>query len=560
MNVADGTSYTVGCGWGPCATQISNETVSLSGGFYTFANANVTPNSVQFSLTPSGGSAVVVSGDCPQWQSFNAGTNCGGAANTGGVGIVGGFFTNAFVPLNLSIVDSNGSYEVVTTAGETGGSVPAWPAATNATCNGTQTTVSGTATFTCYGPSIKTGSLTYSTGVLGSVTFGGSGSLPAGETLTVSYTTNGWMTTHANGTSPVDEDGSSPWIGTNLVCPFTLPVWSAGMAITAQETEIQDPTSGSWQLAIQTGIAGGSLPPFSSTETTVTTDGTGKWVSLGKPVCGVGGDWPAPTMTAAYGADVEAFMLQLGEQYVGTAHTIIETIWPDAIDSGPNFTGGFNDAADVNILIAEQMNSDAMLYGGNPSQVDPNTMGTSGSDDLSLIKYQWMTHYFHKPIWNQKFDTQIGQTMMFASSCVSACFSTWADEGHAWYLTLKYLLNSAVSADGTFQFAAQSWWLNQPSQNTDFTWLDTLANPIDGVDNVNASVPCSWDNTVICGGEGAAASWVAGANPPWVGANMFTCSQCIADGNQLWLATSVAPSLRFKVRKKGIIFGGALLQ
>lgn len=540
MNTALGTSYN---SFGTDTT-LETDNITLVSGSATLAHTNVTPHSVAFFLTPSGGSRVQIAGDCPQWE-----TGCAGTTGQGSIGQMGTFKATSFVAVGLVFLDANGDYEEFTTAGKTGSSFTP-PANTN--CSGTQTTTTGTAVATCIGPDI-TGTITYASGGLSGVVIGGAGSLPTGETLSATYTINGWETTHAAGMAVMDEDGTSSWIGTNLICPVTLPTWSAGMTMTAWETEIQDSTSGSWQIATQSGTAGGTRPALSNVSATTTDDGTGVWTSLGPPVCGTGGDWAAPSMTPAYGAALNAWTLNLGDQYLGTAHTAVETMWPDTIDSGPNFLGGYDTPAALGVIQAAQVNTDAMYYGGNPET--PTTVGTATFDPLSVVKYKWMTHYYHKPIQTEAFFTQVGQSQLIASHCVANCFNTFSAEGAAYYALIQAELG-VRSADGSAQWAGHSWWTNMDGQNSGFGFQDELGNPYDAVSNVTGTVTCAWA-AVNCGGEGGATSWLGGS-PPWVGQNMMLGStNSVKAANQLWLATSAPVTQPFKAKRKGFIFSAS---
>lgn len=544
LNSAWGSSYTT---FGSSESAYSQETVTAPSS-YTFAHTNVTPGSVQAYLKPSGGSAIMVSGDCPAFV-----TGCSGSAGTAefltphSCATWSSCENTYFKNTGIVIVDSNGDIEEVTTAGETNTVAPSWPATSS--CSGTQTSASGTATFTCVGPDV-TGSLTYSTAT-SAFTFGGAGSLPSGESLAVSYTTGGW---DAGGTGVMDEDGSHSWTTANGVCLVTPAAWSASTATTAfTDSGIIEVSIGGknyWERAIQTGITGsGSQPLFSATLGSTLTDGTVKWETT-KPVCDSGnGDWTTnpPTRssaTIAFANDVLAWLGELSAQYIHTGDKEVKAMWPDALDFGVNF--GNHDWGSVTFsqtLSVENSYTDVGFWGeiANGSQtIDP---------EISY-KQSYEQTYFTKPIVDEQFEgTSTGWegTSFNCSNTRINCWDGLVARSQGFYSQVNAFLNF-TSPSGASQYAGITWWTNKTNNaatSGSFALEDDLDNALDGVEDVTSTVSCTTPLTILsCGGEQSSVSWL--------GVNAMTCTDCIVPALALWYSGTAPSSRPTAISKKAV--------
>ena len=489
----------------------------------TTAGSNITPVSVQLFLTPSGGSPVYFGFGC--WNSLN---NCGGSAGQAVWKQAGGFVGSTAYPLHYVLTDSNGDIEEVTTAGSTSSSAPAWPAA--GSCTGTQTTVSGSVTFTCRGTGIASGNVAISTGVFSLTT---TNALASGATITANYTTGGWK---AGGTGFSDEDASNTSVfGTNSVCLKTLPDWVAstnyGYA-PGQTFEIHNVATGTWQVVVKAGTSGsGSPPSFSTIAGTDITDGTVVWESIGKPVCGTesGSDFGIANMNQTVAADLEGWLSQFAGQYLSSVRTAVKTLAPHMLYQGPDQCGVWFNPCRREIAQAMQQYSDVYYTTLADPSFDPN--GTA--------KYKFITADYSGPIYLYTTYSSTQNAITTANCNLNfPCYSTQAARGQGWYNLLNWSINQASGLNGTsYQIAGMLHWGTHNFQNSPFGLRTDLDNQYDGLEDIVASVSCSTPlGSLTCGGESVSANFLA--------ANGLIATHTYKDANAIWLqapASTVVP-------------------
>jgi hypothetical protein len=474
----------------------------------TVANVPVSKCSVQVILTPSGGSALIVGG-----------SSC---ANT--TGVIGGpnnFQASTAYALNGLITDSNGNIENVTTAGTTAASAPSWPG----TCTGSQTTVSNTATFTCIGTGINRVSSTI-TWATGSMTIVTNNALQNLATLTLSYTQNGW----GLGTGILDEDGrNTTWVGTTTACLKAKPSWTATHFYNINDI-IQDAASGSWQIVVTAGTSAGSLPTFSSVAGTFLTDSGGvKYQSIGVPVCGTGGDYPAPNMQAQMATDLENWLGQEAYNYYNSISSRYRARWPDMLNFGTNASGTQFSPAPTQVVQAMQAAGVDILR--------VQLIEDSNFDPLSSAKYSQLTQFWKGSVQDTQFPVSLQTPTSGACLGNLPCFSTRQAMGQWWYTLLNAHLH-ARSWNGTFQWAGENWEYSlDGTASSSYGVATPTDNPYNGHDDVVAVVSCSAPNAAFnCGGEGSGGNYLGTDEITHAG-----CGLCITDANSLWLIAPQPP-------------------
>lgn len=539
MNTSWGSSYTT---FGSSETTTNGEAYATGDGTtttfaHTFAHTTVTPNSIAVLMH-----GVQISGDCRGAPNAEAG--CTAGTGQGNFIVVHTFQSSAGVPVGFVLVDSNSDYEEVTTAGTLGSSAPTWPIVTN--CSGTQTTVSGSATLTCIGPAISSGSLTYATGSA-SITF--AHAVPSGEAVTVSYTSGGW---DAGGTGLMDEDGSNTAItGTNPVCVINPPAWSAGMTYVAWQTEIRDAGSNTWQLAETSGTAGASNPGFSSTIGATTNDNGVTLVSLGFPVCS------ATSTIIAHAIDANQNWAQdvtnwFGYGYAAKGfsgvHTVANKLFPGAVDLDLNFSiQSYDVPMYYQALQSEAKFSDAAFTGHFPL--------TNTDDPLGSVKASYIYNYYTNPTISELFlqVTSGWELNSVLSNCQvkSLCLSSPTARVNEFYNLISNCL-TIKSPAGIGQCMGYDWWGNTIFQGVGYGFIDQNENRQNGVENVTSSVSCSSPlSTSTCGGDLASAGWN--------GQNYDTCTHCLIPALQLWLAESSSQPTGTVARQPGLDLNRPLL-
>ena len=186
-----------------------------------------------------------------------------------------------FSPL-LTIVDSNGNAQQLTTAGITGSAHPTW-----ATVKGT-TTTDNTAVWTCLGSATRANSTAYTVGMVIAQSYTGYYSLPfppyggsytytLGFQCTVAGTSGAYPPSWANalGFGQTLTDGGVTW--ENIGSP---PAWPGAAQTLTLITEIVD-SNGNLQIAQQTGESGASAPTWSTVTGALTADNTQIWKNAG---------------------------------------------------------------------------------------------------------------------------------------------------------------------------------------------------------------------------------------------------------------------------------------
>jgi len=519
MNAAGWPLYTT---MGSSETVHTAETIATGNGATTvfsgtFSGSNVTPTSVQLYLTPSGGSPVFFGFGC--WNSLN---NCGGSAGQSVWKAAGAFVGSNAYPLHYVITDSNSDIEEVTTAGTTASTPPAWPAF--GSCTGTQTTVSGSVTFTCRGSSVSAGNVTLSSGAYTITT---NHPLPAGATISVNYTTGGYK---ASGTGFVDEAGTNTSIfGTNSVCLKILPDRVASTAYGVGDV-IHNVSTGTWQVVLVAGTSSsGGAPAFSATAGVDVVDGTAVWESIGKPVCGTesGSDFGIANINQTVGADLDGWLPQYAAQYLKPIRTAVKTLAPHMIYQGPDQCGVWFNPCRREISQAMELYSDVYYTTLADPSFDPN-----GS-----AKYKFITRDYTGPIFLYTSYSST-QNAITTANCNTnfPCYATQAARGQGWYNLLNWMVNQTQGVNGTYQLAGLLHWGTHNFQSSPFGLCTDLDNCYNGLDNVVPTVSCQPPlSSLSCGTESVSANFL--------GANGLTGAQSYKTANALWFTfTSTNPT------------------
>lgn len=522
LNTAWGSSYSsfdssgvcVGYTLPFCGSQAASESVTLSGGSYTLANANISPRSVQILLVPQspppGFTSAVVTGDCPWMNGY-----CGAASGNGTFKIpkqtssITGWSArtgDTFFPVGYVFIDSNNDVEYVLsttnssgTHGNTAASQPTWPSQVN--CNGSVTaeTADGQNTDLCVGPNI-TGTIVYGTTTAGSsrisLTIGGSGSLPTGEAIKINYISGAWGAS-TNGTGLVDEDGqhggtghnSTGWIGTNSYC--------------LEGADTNYPT-----FFECTGAAS----PFKA----------------------------VPNAHAAFGADIDNWISQFTAEYAKNFHDPLRAAGSKVMYFGIDSTGGVGSPMFSKMFTGMVPYVDGFF--GNQLYNLPNSSGSYSSSKSSSLDaaYSYRTRYSQdKPQVDVSF---IGGTADSDESCVPGGgiipaneAPTQAVKGQVYYNTVNYLLTTpGFYGDTPFVGFNNMTW--QDYQKADFhvvsLWDNSYGyNGITGEAQLAVtSCDSGYISLVSCGLDNANyGNSVAGA-----GQNIMT-------GNQIWLLEAAPP-------------------
>lgn len=225
-----------------------------------------------------------------------------------------------YSPTAVTIVDTNGNVQTVTTAGTTGGSQPTW----NITVGGT--TADGSVVWTNQGTATWQSAHAYTAGQIVQATYNRTINIPDFDNptdaiptmpfrnvprlrvykqFTITYTdcfmvatagTSGGPTPNwTPGFGSLVNDGTVVWknIGTQIG-------WATVGATTAISiaTKIQD-SNGNIQIPTAPGKTGATAPAWSTTQGAITADGTQKWSNMGPLAAGSTG--AAGTGTWIYG-------------------------------------------------------------------------------------------------------------------------------------------------------------------------------------------------------------------------------------------------------------------
>lgn len=535
-----GTIANLNTAWSSTYTTFGSTQSSFTGESHALADtalghSNVTPRSLALYLTPSGGSAIMVAGDC-QVGATDCPTGTAGNGTLMAPGsCLNGSNANFYQNAGIVCVDSNSDIEEVTTSGQEGSTTVTWPATSS--CSGTQTTTNGTVVFTCIGPNVS-GTLTYSSGAI-TLTAGGAGSLPSGETLSANYTTGGW---DAGGTGLLDEHGASGWVTTNGVCLAAPPHWQASTAYTAYADSsvisFQVAEANYWAIALTSGTTGSGADPTGSWPTTngaTETSGTVTFGILGVPVSDASNGLEFKTAcgaNAAFAADMNNWLETYIGKYLSTVQTAFKTINPAMLNFGVNF--GANDYGDPTwsqVLKVEQLFTDGGFWG---EYMD----GSQGSlDPQEVWKQNYAFTYFQKPVMIEEFEvSQSGwETLGGSATCVPNgstwattylnCWTTPVTRNQGFYSQLQDELQYRAP-NGNAYYTGITWWSDHcgnaaTANSTGCLGLwDNDDNRLDGIEDVTSSVFCSIPlGTLSCGGELSTA--------PWLGMNAETCTQCL---------------------------------
>ena len=545
FNTAWGTSYTT---FGSSKTTISGESHALAD--TALINSGITKRSVQLVITPSGGSPVVISGDCTQGM-----TDCPAGSSTVGQFLAppacfNGGSANYYLTVGVICTDPNGDIEQVSGVtgtgigkGETGTAAPSYPAA--ASCVGTTTTTLSV-TFTCRGPQI-TGTITYSSGAV-SFTAGGTGSLPTGETFTVNYSTGGWdaggTCTNCIGLEDDDGLGGRGGVtlinGVNLVCPQP---YATGITVTAYKTEVSYVIASAnyWAMATSSGTTSDPNPAFTTNPADLVTGSDGiHWEVIGPPTSdasnGVNFHNACGTYNAtnvAIASDLASYDRQFFDFYFKNLHTV--TAQYHVLNFGVNFgLGSYNSPTWIGGLQAASQYTDAAFVGTTAYFTTPTI---APLDKLSL-DYEYT--YFKKPVAIEPFmGSCAGDWQGAPKSCTNSqnFFNGLVARANMWYTLISGEL-TYQAPDGTRPWAGATWWPDHANDQGggSFAKIDFSDNRIDGVEDVAASVPCDAPlSSLTCGGELASV--------PWLGINEETCSHCIIPANNLpYNGTPVTPT------------------
>lgn len=535
LNAAWNTTYTT---FGSVRTVVNAEAHTLTD--TALSNSGITKRSVQLVITPSGGSPVVVTGDCTLNMTDCPAGTAGTAQFLAPPACFNGGTSNYYLTAGIICTDPNGDIEQVSSSvgsglgkGQTGTAAPTWPAATS--CVGT-TTVTNNVTFTCRGPKI-TGTLTYATGAI-ALTAGGTGTLPTGESLTVNYSVGGWDAggTCTNCIGLEDDDGLGGRGGVTLangVNPVCPQPYATGITVTAYKTEVSFVIAGSnfWAMATSSGVTSDPSPAFTSTTAALVTGSDGiKWEMIGAPTSdaanGVNFHNACGTYNnsnAAITSDLADFDRQFFDVYFKGLHEV--TAQYHILNFGVNFgLGTYNSPTWIGGLQAANQYTDAAFVGTTAYFTTPSL------DALSKLTLDYEFNYFKRPVAIEPFmGSCAGDWQGQSKSCTNSqnFFNGLVARAHEWYSLILGELNYQAP-DGTRPYAGATWW---PDHSNDqgggsFAKIDFSDNRIDGVEDVAASVPCDAPlSSLTCGGELASV--------PWLGINEETCSQCIIPANAL---------------------------
>jgi hypothetical protein len=554
MNTAWGSHYS---SFGTSEIAVNGVTGTFSGATITFtANPYVTPESVEVMAQPSGGTAYMISGDCPWFKA----QGCTGAAVGQGIWNNVTDLTNPTNPtfcknfasagspsfydvtVGQACLDTNNNIEIVTTAGQMPilANFAAWPA----TCTGTETTTQGTAVFTCYTPGISSGSITYATGAA-SITF--TSAPAAGVTITLNYTTKGWGTQGDSGctgcgTGLEDEDGSTAnnsiggaaLVGQNPYCVINVnnQVWQPNHAYTAYgdpfNDEIFDATSNSWQWAVVTRTSGASAPTFSATQGVLSSDG--QFMSIGEPVCAASGAILTVPITAnqAWAAVATDWTMEPTAKMAQNDQTVGHDLYPGAVIISPNFSlQSYGIPSYWQQLAALNAFTDMAFTSVFPEPI--------ASNPLADLEYKYVTNYYTKPIIMENF-LQVSSGWEKNDTGCSVFFNCTASPSAritAFYDAISAQLNE-TSPSGLHQAAGETWWGNGVFQGLGFNWIDSLNNLPDGKENVVGSVACDPPlQALTCGGE------LSGN--PWTGIDIVDGTTGLKAALSLWMGSSTPP-------------------
>lgn len=533
LNAVWNTSYTT---FGSARTQHLAEAHALTDTALT--NSGVIKRSVQITITPSGGSGLIVTGDC----TFGM-TDC--PTGTAGQGTFlapppcfNGGSANFYLTTGIICTDPNGDIEQVTNTvggGSTATAVPSWPLNTN--CSGTQTTVSNNVTFTCRGPKI-TGTITYSTGAI-ALTAGGAGVLPTGEVLKVNYSTgSGWDSggTCSNCIGVEDDDGLggrggiSFVNGVNPVCPQP---YTTGIVVTAYQTEVSFVSGGAnfWAMATSSGTTSDPAPAFTTNPTDLVTGSDGiHWEIIGPPTSDASNGVNFKNACGVYNlanatifADLESWDEQFFDFYFKNLHTV--TSLYHVLDFGVNFgLGSYNSPTWIGGLKAANQYTDGAFVGTQSYFAAPTIA------PLSKLSIDYETNYFKHPIFIEPFlGSCAGDWQGQIKSCTNSQtnFNGLVARANVWYNIISGML-AYQSPDGARPWNGAMWWPDHANDQGggSFALIDFNDNRIDGVENVTAVVPCDPPlSSLSCGGELSTV--------PWNGINEETCSHCIVPANAL---------------------------
>lgn len=502
LNTAWGTTI-FGCtngnnAFGSCETTVTGETVTLTGGNYTFANTNMSPGTVQLIETPNfvGAPSVVIAADCV--QAFS--TNCGGAVGTAQIKSLPPCtqFYSLRVQPALSCVDTNNNVEYVKTGNVSAGSAPPSGGWTT-TCGTNSTQTWGSTTTYCIGPAITTtGVLTYATGAMTGITIA---SLPAGETFTGNYTWGGWDTTHPNGLGIEDEDGSDTAVfGTDPCWIISPPQWSAGMTIAAYDDKsvVFDPTSSTWQIPTSSGTTSGSKPTFSANLGTSATNGTDgiTWVSNGNPTY-LDESGQVINANSQLGLDLNDWLVNLSGEYFSKFHTFLHDVATGTLNLGPNFLwSNFGAPVDENVISIASNYFDIGFGGTFPSQTT--------ADANIPAKQAYLSTWLTIPIGIEWFN---GSASNWQYTCTTtnslACFSDPVARANGFYQEVSNAVNYHNPITGRYPYILVTYWTDHALTTAlGDEFVDNQDNLADGHENGTAAVACSGSlSAFTCGQE-----------------------------------------------------------
>lgn len=472
LNTAWGTNYST---FDSSGTQVNKEAIATGNGAtstysYTVLSTPVSPESIQIFYKPAVGSAVDISGDCPNFakhcvSSSGLGEFVGppnwnwGSAQQGSA--------HPIVPTGMLITDSNGCIEQATVGGQESGTQPTWPAGT--TCSPGLTVTDNQITWTSIGPGLlTTSSVTYATSAL---TLNFSANVPSGAAISVSYISCGWHTSCGTGlmdewgkstaaepaSGPCASQNSSCWVGTNNIC-LTPPI--AAYAI---------------------------------------------WTSC---VAGLDG---LPNANATLASDLEAWIPIYMARYYKTMRTDLTAGNVTAPYAGFDFTGDWGMAARPGTYQGEVPYVD-MIFAVAPSgslsfQHTVSSNGTGGipngltQEAYLAAKYNFITQY----AGDIPFGYQYQDFTEFDSSeyCFSATTFNQSDRGMDYYRTVNWLMQQP-SFNGDYQSVLFNWWVYQDFQSANQGLVTVMDNAYDGKEAVPGSVACqsyTSTNGTTCGTE-----------------------------------------------------------
>jgi hypothetical protein len=208
----------------------------------------------------------------------------------------------------------------------------------------------------------------------------------------------------------------------------------------------------------------------------------------------LGKDWNNLTgASPAVVADMNAFLVQLAEQYMQTFKTAIKKYFPNSLQLGPLSIGSWGEPARAQILQAAaqvlDVLSDSQIIIGDTQYQQRIDFVEANLGDKPIVTGSYLRANPDSP---------------YAAFTTTADYPTQADRGGAYFAATAQMLQLAYTATGSHPYIGQTWWqyTDNTTENANWGLVTVLDNAYDGHEAVIAKVSCSAPlQAYACGGE-----------------------------------------------------------